>query len=123
MKVLDLCSGIGGFSLGLEMASPEFETVAFCEIEPFAQQVLKKHWPDVPIYPDIKELTHDRLQKDGIPAVDIVCAGFPCQPYSGAGEQRGTADDRDQWPEVFRLIQEIRPTWGIFENVAGFVNL
>ena len=87
MNVLDLFSGIGGFSLGLERAG--FKTVAFCEIDPKCRLVLKKHWPDVPIYEDIKELTYERLQRDGIGTIDLLCGGFPCQPFSVAGKQRG----------------------------------
>jgi len=121
MKVLDLFSGIGGFSLGLERAG--METVAFCEIEKFPQKVLKKHWPEVPIYDDIRKLTRERLTKDGIGSVDLVCGGFPCQPFSQAGKQEGFNDDRDLWPEMFRVIQEVRPRWVIGENVAGFVSM
>lgn len=162
MKVLDLFSGIGGFSYGLELASPEFETVAFCEFDPKARLVLKKHWPDVPCYKDVKELTYDRLKEDGIithsgglrrdagrteqplqgagspsqargkgqtneertgSSIDLICGGFPCQPFSQAGKQGGFEDDRDLWPEYFRLIQEVRPTWVIGENVAGFIGM
>lgn len=121
MKVLDLFSGIGGFSLGLERAG--METVAFCEIEKFPQQVLRKHWPEVPIYDDIKTLTAERLKKDGIGTIDVICGGFPCQPFSVAGQRRGKEDNRDLWPEMFRLIKECRPTWVIGENVAGFVDM
>ena len=121
MRVLDLFSGIGGFSLGLERAG--METVAFCEIEKFPRKVLKKHWPAVPIYNDIRELTFERLQQDGITPIDLVCGGFPCQPFSVAGKRQGTADDRDLWPEMFRVIQEVRPHWVVGENVAGFINM
>ena len=120
MRVLDLFSGIGGFSLGLERAG--METVAFCEIEPFCQKVLRKHWPDVPIYDDIKELTNERLQADGITA-DIITGGYPCQPFSNAGQRQGKADDRHLWPEMYRLIKAIRPRWVIAENVAGHISL
>lgn len=88
LKVLDLFSGIGGFSLGLE-ATGHFETVAFCEIEPFPKQVLTKHWPEVPQYDDVRELSAERLSADGI-SVDIICGGFPCQDISLAGKRRGT---------------------------------
>ncbi len=121
MNVLDLFSGIGGFSLGLHRAG--FETVAFCEIEKYPQRVLKKNFPGVPIYDDIRQLTAERLKTDGIGAIDVVCGGFPCQPFSVAGKQRGQKDDRDLWPEMFRVIQETRPTWVLGENVAGFVNM
>ena len=81
LKLLDLFSGIGGFSLGLERTGG-FETVAFCEIEKFPQQVLKKHWPDVPIYEDVRNLDYDGLKSDGIDGVDIITGGFPCQDIS-----------------------------------------
>lgn len=121
MNVLDLFSGIGGFSRGLEQAG--MKTVAFCEIEPFCQKVLQKHWPDVPIYSDIRGLNAERLRNDGIPPIDLICGGFPCQPYSVAGKRKGAADDRHLWPEMRRLIEEIRPAWVIGENVANFVEL
>ena len=121
MRVLDLFSGIGGFSLGLERSG--METVAFCEIEKYPQKVLKKHWPEVPIYDDIRKLTRERLTQDGIGTIDLVCGGFPCQPFSQAGKQKGFDDDRDLWPEMFRVIQEVRPRWVIGENVTGFVNM
>jgi DNA (cytosine-5)-methyltransferase 1 len=121
MKLLDLFSGIGGFSLGLERAG--FKTVAFCEIEPFCQAVLRKHWPNVPVYTDIRELTAQRLAEDGISAVDAICGGFPCQPVSHAGKQLGKDDNRWLWPEYRRLIQELRPSWVIGENVIGLVGM
>ncbi len=117
MKVLDLFSGIGGFSLGLERAG--METVAFCEIEPFCRRVLNKHWPDVPIFGDIRGLDGKRFKG----AVDVVCGGYPCQPFSTAGKRKGKADDRHLWPEMYRIIKTIRPRWVIAENVAGHVNL
>ena len=120
MKVLDLFSGIGGFSLGLERAG--FETVAFCEIEEFPRKVLAKHWPDVPCYEDVRELTGERLKADGI-SVDLICGGYPCQPFSCAGKREGEADDRHLWPEVARLIREVQPSFCVFENVAGHITL
>ena len=118
MKVLDLFSGIGGFSLGLERAG--METVAFCEYDEKARLVLKKHWPEVPIYNDVRELNGRQFEGQSI---DLICGGFPCQPYSVAGDRLGEKDDRHLWPEYFRLIQEIRPTWIIGENVFGIINL
>ncbi len=115
--MLDLFSGIGGFSLAASWTGG-IETVAFCEIEPYCQKVLHKHWPDVPIYPDIKQ-----LRGEDIGSVDIVCGGFPCQPFSCAGKQRGKEDDRYLWPEMFRVIQETKPTWVIGENVPGLINM
>ena len=120
LRVLDLFSGIGGFSLGLERAG--METVAFCEIEPYCRAVLKKHWPSVPCYDDIRTLTAERLASDGITA-DVICGGFPCQPYSTAGKQLGAKDDRALWPEYRRLIKECRPAWVIGENVIGLVGM
>ena len=116
MNVLDLFSGIGGFSLGLERAGP-FRTVAFCEREPFPQAVLRKHWPEVPIYDDVRTIPTERLGR-----IDLICGGFPCQPWSVAGQQRGTEDDRDLWPAMAALVKKLRPTWVIGENVRGFVN-
>lgn len=118
LRLLDLFSGIGGFSLGLER-SGFFETVAFCEIEPFPRRVLKKHWPDVPIYEDVRTLTADALRRDGI-IVDVICGGFPCQDVSIANVQgRGLDGDRSGlWSEYARLIGEIRPRVVIIENVA-----
>ena len=120
MKVLDLFSGIGGFSIGLEKAG--FETVAFCEIEPYCRGVLERHWPDTPIYGDVKQLTGDQLRADGI-IPDVIVGGYPCQPFSVAGRQRGEEDERHLWPEVHRLIRELRPRWVICENVSGHIKL
>jgi DNA (cytosine-5)-methyltransferase 1 len=117
MKVLDLFSGIGGFSLGLERAG--METVGFCEIDSFCRKVLQKHWPDVPIFEDIKELDGDEYRG----TVDLICGGFPCQPFSVAGKQRGSGDDRALWPEMLRVIREVEPTWVIGENVPGIINM
>ena len=119
---LDLFSGIGGFSLGLESAGVA-KTVAFCDYEKFCQKVLKKHWPHVPIYGDVKELTHERLRPDGIDTVVIITGGYPCQPFSVAGSQKGEQDPRHVWPEMFRLIKELRPAFVIGENVSGHIKL
>jgi DNA (cytosine-5)-methyltransferase 1 len=117
MKVLDLFSGIGGFSLGLERAG--FETVAFCEFEPHAQAILKKHWPDVPIFDDVREL--DGRQFRG--SVDIVCGGFPCQDLSVAGKKAGFDGDRSSlYVEMLRIISECLPRYAIFENVTGLLS-
>jgi len=120
MKVLDLFSGIGGFSIGLEKAG--FETVAFCEIEPYCRGVLERHWPDTPVYGDVKQLTAEQLRADGI-IPDVIVGGYPCQPFSVAGRQRGEKDPRHLWPEVHRLIRELRPRWVICENVSGHIKL
>lgn len=121
LKVLDLFSGIGGFSLGLERTGG-FETVAFCEIEPFPRKVLAKHWPEVPCYEDVRTLTAARLAADGI-AVDVITGGFPCQDISTAGKQAGIGDGTRSglWSEIVRLIGELQPRYVIVENVANLL--
>jgi len=115
MKVLDLFSGIGGLSLGLERAG--FETVAFCEIDKKAQLVLKKHWPHVPIYDDVSAITGETFRDQ---TIDIICGGFPCQDISLAGKGAGLAGERSGlWFQFHRLIKEIRPRYAIIENVAA----
>lgn len=121
LRVLDLFSGIGGFSLGLER-SGGFETVAFCEIEPYCRKVLAKHWPGVKQYDDVRTLTADTLRRDGI-AVDVICGGFPCQDLSRAGTGAGLAGERSGlWREYARLIGEIRPRFVLVENVATLLD-
>ena len=120
LKHLDLFSGIGGFSLGLESAGL-VETVAFCDFDKYCQKVLKKNFPGVPIYGDVKELNHDKLKADGIDQIDIITGGYPCQPFSVAGRKKGEQDPRHLWPEYFRLVKELRPTWVIGENVSGHI--
>jgi len=128
--VLDLFSGIGGFSLGLERTGG-FETAAFCEIEPFPRKVLAKHWPDTPIAGDIRKLSYNYETKsliyDGkiiyVGTISLICGGYPCQPFSNAGKRRGKEDDRHLWPEFMRLVAELRPSWVIGENVAGHVSM
>lgn len=123
MNALSLFSGIGGIDLAGEWAG--IKTVAMCEREPFCQKVLKKHWPDVPIYDDVCTLTKERLEADGIDCntIGLISAGYPCQPYSVAGEREGEEDDRALWPEVLRIIKDIRPRWFIGENVVGHITL
>ena len=113
MKHLDLFSGIGGFALAARWVG--WETVGFCEIDPYCQKVLRRHWPDVPIHEDIRDYDGQEC--------NILTAGFPCQPYSRAGKQRGERDDRDLWPEVVRISQKVRPPWIVAENVTGFIAL
>ena len=120
MRHFDLFSGIGGFALAARWAG--LETVGFCENDKFCGKVLKKHWPDVPLYDDIREINGEQLKNDGITA-DIITGGFPCQPFSVAGKQRGENDDRYLWPEMLRIIREMEPTWIIGENVRGIVNM
>tara|TARA_R110000851_G_scaffold104624_7_gene222361 strand:- start:267 stop:1208 length:942 start_codon:yes stop_codon:yes gene_type:complete len=115
VKVLDLFSGIGGFSLGLERAGP-FRTVAFCERDKFCQAVLRKHWPDVPIYDDVRTIDFEG-------DIDIITGGYPCQPFSVAGKQKGAADDRHLWPSMFEIIKQKRPRWLVAENVAGHITM
>jgi DNA (cytosine-5)-methyltransferase 1 len=122
LRHLDLFSGIGGFSLGLE-ATGGFETVAFCDIDQYPRQVLQKHWPHVKQYEDIKELNYERLKADGLLPIDIITGGYPCQPFSVAGRKKGEDDPRHLWPEYFRLVKECRPTWVIGENVSGHIKL
>ncbi|MCF1431348.1 MAG: DNA (cytosine-5-)-methyltransferase [Shewanella sp.] len=117
LKVLDLFSGIGGFSIGLERAG--LQTIAFCEIDRFCHKILKQHWPDIPVFSDIRELTADELPAKP----DVVCGGYPCQPFSVAGKQRGKDDDRHIWPEMYRIIKETRPGYVIAENVPGHINM
>lgn len=134
MTHLDLFSGIGGFSLASEMVWPYIKHV-FCEIDPFCQAVLKKHWPYSPIYGDIKTLTNARSKKPrGIPSIkgkeipalgacDLLTGGFPCQPFSHAGRRKGTDDERHLWPEMRRIIQEFSPRYVMAENVRGLLSI
>lgn len=119
---LDLFSGIGGMSIAAEWAG--FETVGFCEIADFPTKVLEKHWPDVPRWRDIRTLTkEDFCARTGLRTVDIVSGGFPCQPFSVAGKQKGKADNRFLWPEALRVIREIKPRYVLLENVPGIINI
>jgi DNA (cytosine-5)-methyltransferase 1 len=110
-RVLDLFSGIGGFSLGLERAG--FRTLAFCENNADCARVLRHHWPEVPIFDDVCQLTSDRLAQ----RVELIAGGFPCQAHSTAARGRNNA--RDLWPEFLRLVRECRPDWVAAENVPG----
>ena len=121
LRMLDLFAGIGGFSYAGEKLVGGFETVAFCEYDEHAQKVLRKHWPDTEIIKDIRELADDADRFRGM--VDIITGGYPCQPFSTAGQRRGDKDDRHLWPEMLRVIQAVRPTWVIGENVAGHISM
>ena len=120
MSHIDLCSGIGGFALGFEWAGLS-NPVLFCEIDPWCRKVLQKHWPDVPVHNDVKELASDSARL--VPHCDILTAGYPCQPFSVAGQQRGAEDDRHIWPEIFTIVQAKRPAFCVFENVSGHISL
>lgn len=121
MKVLDCCAGVGSFSLGFEAAG--IETVAFCEWDKHCRKVLDKHWPDVPKYEDLKELTAEKLRNDGIKDIGIISAGIPCQGYSRAGKRKGRNDDRDLAQTFVELVADIKPTVVITENTEGFIDL
>lgn len=119
-RVLSLFAGIGGFDLGLERTGG-FKTVAFCEIDPFCQKVLAKHWPGVPCYDDIRQLTAERLRADGI-FPNFIAAGFPCQDISFAGKGAGLAGGRSGlFFDVARLIRELEPDGVLLENVAALL--
>ena len=121
LRLLSLFAGIGGFELGLER-SGGFQTVAQCEIDPFCNKVLAKHWPEVKRYGDIRELTAARLAADGI-AVDAICGGFPCQDISYAGKGAGLAGSRSGlWREFGRLVGELRPCVVFVENTAALLS-
>lgn len=151
MKHLDLFSGIGGFALAAQTIwGKDHEVVAFCEIDPFCQQVLKKHWPNAPISTDIRKLNNEWIitntkcqrqvqcehsertrcrkgvssrHREPCQKIDLLTGGFPCQPFSCAGQRRGKTDDRYLWPEMLRVIKEVRPRWIIGENVPGIIKL
>jgi DNA-cytosine methyltransferase len=120
MRHVDLCSGIGGFALGFEWAGLS-KPVLFCDIEPWSRQVLAKHWPDVPITDDVKELASDPRRL--VPDCEILSCGYPCQPFSQAGKRAGEKDDRHIWPEIFAIIKAKRPSWIVCENVSGHITL
>jgi len=124
MQIIDTFSGIGGFSLAGRWMG--WETVQFCEIDLWCQKVLSKHWPGVPIHDDIKTLTREKILQNGRwnpEGPTIVVGGVPCQPASHAGKRKGQDDDRWLWPEYFRVIREVQPTFIVAENVAGLISL
>lgn len=116
LKLLDLFSGIGGFSLGLE-STGYFETIGFVEKDEFCQKVLRKNFNNIPIESEVRNVKGSNYK------ADIITGGFPCQPFSVAGKRKGTADDRYLWDETIRVIRECKPRWFIGENVEGIINI
>lgn len=116
MKVGSLFSGFGGLDRGLELAG--MQTAWQVEREPFCVETLEKHWPDVPRYGDINEIDLTSLAPVG-----LVCGGFPCQPFSIAGERQGKEDDRHLWPRMLKVIESVEPRWVLGENVSGITSI
>lgn len=116
MRHGSLFTGIGGFDLAARWMG--WKNVLQCEIDPFCQQVLRHHFPEVTLYEDVRDINGN----DWKGRIDLLSGGFPCQPFSGAGRKRGTADDRHLWPEMLRLVREIQPAWVVGENVRGLVS-
>jgi len=145
MRHLDLFSGIGGFALAAKTVwGADYECAGFCDNNPFCQAVLKKRFPGVPVFGDIRALGsasladgHGRAGIEEINAgeawqqalghvetgIDLITGGFPCQPFSQAGRRKGKADDRYLWPEMLRVIKETQPRWVLGENVAGIISM
>lgn len=120
MKHLSLFSGIGGLDLAAEWAG--FETVGQCEWADFPTKVLEKHWPDVPRWRDIHELSADEfVRRTGVKDLTVISGRFPCQPHSVAGKRKASCDERDMWPEMRRVIGDIKPRWVVAENVPGLL--
>jgi len=118
MNMLSLFSGIGGIDIAAGWCG--IKTSAFVEIDPFCRAVLAKHWPDVPQFGDIRDVTADTLS--GLGPIDVIAGGFPCQPHSVAGKHQASSDERDLWPEFRRILREVRPVWCVAENVPGLLS-
>lgn len=116
LTFIDLCAGIGGFSLGLERAGMICKGQV--EIDDYCTKILTKHWPDVPKWGDLKT-----VDPAALPSVDLICGGYPCQPFSLAGQRKGAKDDRHLWPVIRKIVAHARPAWCLFENVAGHVTM
>lgn len=124
MQIIDLYSGIGGFSLAGQWVG--WRTIQFCEIDKWCHKILKKHWPKVPIHDDINTLTVEQVKKNILyndKEETIITGGVPCQPASTAGKRLGDADDRWLWPQTIRFIGKFKPTYAVLENVAGLVSM
>jgi DNA (cytosine-5)-methyltransferase 1 len=119
---LSLFSGVGGLDIAAEWAG--MRTVGLCEWAEYPRKILRSRWPDVPIWEDIRTLTRESFyERTGLRTVDVISGGFPCQPFSAAGKRKGVDDDRYLWPEMRRVIKELRPAWVVGENVAGIVSM
>lgn len=115
-----LFTGIGGLDLAAEWAG--FETVGQCEYADYPTKVLEKHWPNVPRWRDIRDVTAESVRERGIEGIDVLSGGFPCQPHSVIGSRKAENDDRHLWPEFIRVIREVRPRWVVGENVNGILS-
>jgi DNA (cytosine-5)-methyltransferase 1 len=118
LRLIDTFSGIGGFSYAAEKLVGGFKTVAFVECEPYCQKVLKKHWPDVPIYEDIKSYQPEPY------SADVICGGFPCQSISNAGKREGITETSQSglWYELYRVICLLQPRYIVLENVSAILS-
>ncbi|MCL6594007.1 MAG: DNA cytosine methyltransferase [Alicyclobacillus sp.] len=121
LNMVSLCSGVGCIDLAASWLG--IRTVLFCEIDPFAQRVLEKRFPGVPIISDIRNVNaHTVREATGLERIDIVCGGWPCQPHSVAGKRQASQDERDLWPEFRRVLRELMPRWFVGENVRGLLS-